>query len=99
MSSRHRALLGLPVLGPLHVSQVRNPYKQAALEWHPDRNEPARKDECDERFKQIGEAFETLLHEALADQDHGEPTADRPAEQRPTDDEASHKPSKTTRVT
>ena len=86
--SQHRALLGLPAIGPVYVSQVRHAYKQAALKWHPDRNKAAQKDECEEMFKQIGESFEILLQEALMDEESGDPTsstaADRP-EQRGTD--------------
>ena len=40
--------------------QIKEKYKKLALEVHPDRNQGENKDEMDELFKLVGEAYETL---------------------------------------
>ncbi len=39
---------------------IKKAYRRAALEWHPDRN-PERKEEAEERFKEVTEAYSVLI--------------------------------------
>jgi len=39
-------------------TQIKKAYRQMAIKWHPDKN--PNNDEADARFKDIGEAYETL---------------------------------------
>lgn len=39
---------------------IKKAYKKLALKWHPDRVEPAKKDEAQAKFQEIGEAFDVL---------------------------------------
>lgn len=41
---------------------IQKAYKKLALKWHPDRN-PNQKDVAEEKFKQIGEAYEVLSND------------------------------------
>merc|ERR1719329_579609 len=41
------------------VADVRKAYRREALEWHPDKN-PDRREEAEERFRQIAEAYAVL---------------------------------------
>ena len=40
--------------------EIKKAYKKLALKWHPDRVEPAKKDEAQAKFQEIGEAFDVL---------------------------------------
>ena len=40
--------------------ELKKSYRRAALEWHPDRN-PHRKEEAEERFKELTEAYGVLI--------------------------------------
>ena len=40
--------------------QLKKAYRRAALQWHPDRN-PERKEEAEERFKEVTEAYSVLI--------------------------------------
>ena len=40
--------------------EIKKAYRRAALEWHPDRN-PNRKQEAEERFKEVTEAYSVLI--------------------------------------
>ena len=40
-------------------NDIKSSYKKLALKWHPDRN-PDNKDEAEEKFKQISEAYQVL---------------------------------------
>lgn len=41
-------------------ADIKKSYKKLALEWHPDRN-PDRKEESEEKFKEIAEAYHILI--------------------------------------
>ncbi|MCH8947425.1 MAG: DnaJ domain-containing protein [Acidobacteria bacterium] len=40
--------------------EIKKAYRRAALEWHPDRN-PNRKQEAEEQFKEVTEAYSVLI--------------------------------------
>ncbi|MFQ5662805.1 MAG: molecular chaperone DnaJ [Terriglobia bacterium] len=40
--------------------EIKKAYRRAALEWHPDRN-PHRKEQAEERFKEVTEAYSVLV--------------------------------------
>lgn len=40
--------------------EIKKAYRRAALQWHPDRN-PQRKEEAEERFKELTEAYGVLI--------------------------------------
>ncbi len=42
------------------AEELKKSYRRAALEWHPDRN-PLRKQEAEERFKELTEAYGVLI--------------------------------------
>ncbi len=41
---------------------LRAVYKQMAVEWHPDKHQGATKEEAEQKFQEISEAFQTLVH-------------------------------------
>jgi COMPASS component SWD3 len=47
--------------------EIKQAYRTLAKQWHPDRflNDPRLKQQAEERFKQINEAYEVLKHEVL----------------------------------
>jgi COMPASS component SWD3 len=49
------------------LEDIKQAYRVLAKEWHPDRfvNDPTLKQQAEERFKQISEAYEVLKHEVL----------------------------------
>lgn len=42
--------------------EIKKAYKREALKWHPDRN-PTNKEQAEEKFKEIAEAYEVLSDE------------------------------------
>jgi len=52
--------LGVPRNAELHV--IKKAYRSLALKWHPDKN-PNNKEEAEEKFKEIGEAFDVLSND------------------------------------
>jgi len=42
--------------------EVKKSYRKLAMEWHPDKN-PTRKEEAEEKFKEISEAYQVLYDE------------------------------------
>eukprot|EP00803_Ostreobium_quekettii_P001477 evm.model.scf_100EXC.8 EVM.evm.TU.scf_100EXC.8 scf_100EXC:58824-59840(-) len=57
MGKDYYKVLGVP--RDASEEQLKKAYKKLALKWHPDRN-PDNKDQADEKFKEIGEAYEVL---------------------------------------
>ena len=47
-------------------TQVKKAYRKLALKWHPDKN-PDNKEEAEEMFKKIAEAYDVLSHKEKRD--------------------------------
>ena len=41
------------------ADQIKKAYRTLAIKYHPDKNQNDQK--CDEKFKEVGEAYETLI--------------------------------------
>lgn len=41
-------------------AEIKKAYRAGALKWHPDRHPAEKKDEAEEQFRQIAEAYEVL---------------------------------------
>lgn len=55
------ALLGLdPADSTITIQLIRKQYKRAALESHPDKNEPAVAETCKERFREVHAAYKRV---------------------------------------
>ena len=72
----------MPVRSRGTRAEVKNAYKQRAMEWHPDRHADAPEEqrrEAEEKFKLIGEALEVLsdpLQRQLYDEGHDKRSID-----------------------
>lgn len=42
---------------------IKKAYKRLALKWHPDKCKPELREECEKKFKEIGNAYEKLMAE------------------------------------
>jgi curved DNA-binding protein len=42
------------------ADDIKKAYRQLALKWHPDRHPPEKRDEAEETFKRVNEAYEVL---------------------------------------
>jgi curved DNA-binding protein len=42
------------------ADEIKQAYRALALKWHPDRHKPEERDQAEERFKRINEAYEVL---------------------------------------
>ena len=52
------AVLG--VAREIEADALRDIYKDLAREWHPDRHQGAKREEAEQKFQEISEAFQTL---------------------------------------
>ncbi|CAL9134697.1 unnamed protein product [Musa textilis] len=56
----HRFALGLPMMGPLKLNDVKCAFRSSALKWHPDKHEGTSQAVAEEKFKLCVEAYKTL---------------------------------------
>ncbi|XVE83291.1 hypothetical protein DITRI_Ditri16bG0076400 [Diplodiscus trichospermus] len=64
-SSSDRAILGLPLTGPLKIEDVKNAFRLSALKWHPDKHQGPSQAMAEEKFKLCVDAYKSLCN-ALA---------------------------------
>lgn len=57
MSDDYYEVLGVPRTAT--EEDIKKGYRKQALRWHPDKN-PNNKEQAEERFKQVSEAYEIL---------------------------------------
>lgn len=63
----HLAVLGLPPDAALQRSQLKVAFHRAAMQWHPDMHaDEVRKAAAEAKFKQVKEAYESLVTQATA---------------------------------
>jgi len=56
----YRASLGLPVLGPLQLDQIKAAFRASALKWHPDKHQGPSQGQAEEKFRRCVEAYNAL---------------------------------------
>lgn len=59
-SQSDRDALGLPVVGPLKLEDVKNAYRSSAKKWHPDKHQGPSKVAAQEKFKLCVDAYNSL---------------------------------------
>ncbi|XP_010548081.1 PREDICTED: uncharacterized protein LOC104819630 [Tarenaya hassleriana] len=67
-SRSDRTILGLPLFGPLKIEDVKKAFQEAALKWHPDKNQGPYQDTAQEKFKLCLGAYNSLcsaLHQSV----------------------------------
>ncbi|KAJ8447049.1 hypothetical protein Cgig2_033618 [Carnegiea gigantea] len=59
-SHSDRAILGLPLKGPLKKEDVKNAFHLSALKWHPDKHQGPSQAAAEEKFKECVNAYKSL---------------------------------------
>uniref|UniRef100_A0A1J3J2J6 J domain-containing protein n=1 Tax=Noccaea caerulescens TaxID=107243 RepID=A0A1J3J2J6_NOCCA len=59
-SQSERNVLGLPLVGPLKLEDVKNAFRSSALKWHPDKHQGPSQAAAQEKFKLCVDAYKSL---------------------------------------
>ena len=51
----------LQLTPPTNVTEIKKSYRKLALQWHPDRNTGKQKAHCEEKFKELSNAYQQLI--------------------------------------
>lgn len=65
-SRSDRAVLGLPLKGPLKKEDVKNAFRLSALKWHPDKHQGPSQAAAEEKFKECVNAYKSLCSAVTA---------------------------------
>ncbi|VVA99493.1 unnamed protein product [Arabis nemorensis] len=59
-SQSERTVLGLPLVGPLKLGDVKDAFRTSALKWHPDKHQGPSQAAAQEKFKHCVDAYKSL---------------------------------------
>ncbi|KFK40218.1 hypothetical protein AALP_AA3G346000 [Arabis alpina] len=59
-SQSERTVLGLPLVGPLKLVDVKDAFRSSALKWHPDKHQGPTQAAAQEKFKLCVDAYKSL---------------------------------------